>query len=320
MDAPVRGRDWWWVVGLGLLAIAFYYLNVLMVAFLVPLQVLYARRGRRAFLLSSALVLIGVAAIGLVLDGGSGALLARLIPSGIEVGEVLLLLLGLLAMNSRFLGIERRIYRLLAVTGVIAVLSVPLLIYAAQSVQVNAALRAMVRATLRIMQSSLGMSSGSLAQFSDIDKAAALLKGIVFRGYLFGYFVMLAATWRIGSSFSARSMEERPSPLSRFILPELVLWPVLASWALVVISRFTDLGVVVYLAWNAGLIGAFLYALTGVGIVEHLLDRLRVARGLRLLLMLGVLFLLMVPGVGIVLAGLLTVLGISELWVRFGRV
>ncbi len=40
MDAPVRGRDWWWVVGLGFLAVAFYYLNILMVAFLVPLQVL----------------------------------------------------------------------------------------------------------------------------------------------------------------------------------------------------------------------------------------------------------------------------------------
>jgi len=320
MDAPVRGRLWWWVVGLGFLAVAFYYLNVLMVAFLVPLQILYVRRGRQAFFLGSVVALAGIAAVGFVLDGGSGGLAVRLLPIGIEVGEVLLLLLGLLAVNVRLLGIGRRIYRLLAVTGIFGVLSVPLLVYASQSGEVNAAIRGMVKATLALMQSSLGMSPGSLAQFSDVEKATALLKGIVFRGYLFAYFVMLAATWRLGSSFGARTPEERPAPLSRFVLPEVVLWPVLASWAVVVIDRFVHLGVVVYLMWNTGMIGAFLYALAGVGIVEHLMDRLRVTRGLRLLLMFGVLFLLMVPGVGIVIAALLTVLGISELWVRFGRV
>lgn len=320
MDAPVRGRDWWWVVGLGFLAVAFYYLNILMVAFLVPLQVLYGRRGRSAFLLGSGVTLAGIAAVGFALEGASGGLAIRLLPIGIEVGEVLLLLLGLLAVNARFLGIGRRIYRLLAVTGIIGALSVPVLIYASQSGEVTSAIRGMVKATLSLVQSSLGMSSGSLAQFSDVDKATELLKGIVFRGYLFAYFVMIAATWRLGSSFGARSLEERPAPLSRFVIPEVVLWPVLASWAIVVIDRFAHLGVVVYLMWNTGMIGAFLYALAGVGIVEHLMDRLRVGRGLRLLLLFGVLLLLMVPGVGIVIAVVLTVLGISELWVRFGRV
>jgi len=320
MNAPVRGRDWWWVVGLSLLAVVFYYLNVLMVAFLVPLQVLYARRGRQAFLQGAVVVLVGIAAIGFALDGASGGLALRLLPIGIEVGEVLLLLLGLLAVNVRLVGIGRRIYRLLAVTGILGVLSVPLLVYASQSGEVTSAIRGMVKATLALVQSSLGMSPDSLAQYSDVDKATALLKGIVFRGYLFAYFVMLAASWRLGSSLGARTLEERPVPLSRFVLPEAVLWPVLASWATVVIDRFVHLGVVAYLAWNTGLIGAFLYALAGVGIVEHLMDRLRVGRGVRLLLMLGVLLLLMVPGVGVVLAALLTVLGISELWVRFGRV
>ncbi len=266
------------------------------------------------------MTLAGIAAVGFALEGASGGLAIRLLPIGIEVGEVLLLLLGLLAVNARFLGIGRRIYRLLAVTGIIGALSVPVLIYASQSGEVTSAIRGMVKATLSLVQSSLGMSSGSLAQFSDVDKATELLKGIVFRGYLFAYFVMIAATWRLGSSFGARSLEERPAPLSRFVIPEVVLWPVLASWAIVVIDRFAHLGVVVYLMWNTGMIGAFLYALAGVGIVEHLMDRLRVGRGLRLLLLFGVLLLLMVPGVGIVIAVVLTVLGISELWVRFGRV
>lgn len=320
MDAPVRGRDWWWVVALSFLALAFYYLNVLLIFFLVPIQVLYSRQGRRAFLYGSGIVLVGILVPGVALESGYGAFAARLVPNLLETGEVLLLLAGLLAVNSRFFGINRRVYRLLLVTGIVGAASVPLLVYASQSGQVTAAIRGMVKATISLVQSSFGVDSSSLSQISDVNKTAALLRGVIFRGYLFAFFVLIAATWRMGSIFGMRSFADRPASLSRFVLPEVVLWPVLVSWALVVADRFVHIGVVAYVAWNTGLIGAFLYALSGVGIVEHLLDRLKVTRGIRLLLSFGVLLLLLLPGVWIVVAVVLTVLGISELWVRFGRV
>ena len=104
-----------------------------------------------------------------------------------------------------------------------------------------------------------------------------------------------------------------------FKLPDRYVWPLIASLALVVLNLIVPLEPLEVLAWNALLIFAFLYGISGLGIIRFLLSKLKVRPGIRWLLIIGIIILAMTPRIGIAVLILIPGLGVSEVWLKYRR-
>ncbi len=310
MELSSRARAGWQVAGLVALAFVFCYVNVLFFLFLIPMHVLYARRGRRVFLLSSLALLVCLGLAEYLPAAGSIGGRAAIAGSQVLLAAIFLAGLAIIAPDGK----TRRLYRLLAAAGVAALASLPLVVVVAREGGFHELVRREVEYAVALAKSSHALGDASAAP--SVDSMTGFVEAICERGYLFAYCALLAGMWRLSLAFVPGGRREA---LSRFAMPEALLWPVLAAWAIVLVDRFHGLGALGYAGWNAGLIGAFLYALQGVGVAQHLFERWRLPRGIRLLAGLAVVVLLLLPETDLVVLFALPIIGISELWINFGR-
>lgn len=322
MSLPRQGGDWRSLAGYVVLSLALYLIgaiDALFFLFAVPLQVLYLRKGRRQFLAASGLTLVGVALFSLWRTGSLAAGGLRTLLMCVEVGAALLIVAGLYVVNADWPLLQRRLYRLLAATIGTGIVSLPLVVMLARNSAFNTLMQNQVQQVLTMLSSSFGGGNSSVASGQDVARLTAYIRQTVLSNYVLAYFVMLTMVWRIGTLFALRSALTRPAPLARFGLPVGFLWPTLILWAAVLANRMLHLGAVGDAAWNLAMVGAFLYGLQGIGVVQFLFARYNVARGFRFLLVVVVLILLFIPGVATIVLLAFPILGISELWIRYGR-
>ena len=339
------------VIAAGISALL-YHLGMGFLLFGVPLQVVLVRRGRAPFLAALGMAFALILAVKLVIQGGGvGPQAAPFLL--LEMFVVLALLGGLVLIQlpDLFPGIQippmRRVTRLVLATAAVGVLSIPLIVYLRSNEPFNAGLREVFDALAGALQRTFGAQGeappnavGSLG--AEAALSAASLSGpalmqfvgqIFWRGFLFSYMGLLGLTWwlatRLGLRFPVRSGGQslskdisggavRPWPrIAEFRLPDTYVWPLIASLAVILLGLFLETGPLGLAAWNAGVILLFLYGISGIGVLQYLLRKLKVPRGMRILL--GILLCLLVisPRANLAVFILIPGLGVSEIWLKY---
>ena len=317
-----------------------YRLGMGPLLFLIPLQVLYVRRGKKSFGLAAVLSLVLIMVAGIVLThrwstgdaSPSTAALAFQMPSTIfELTVIVLMIAGLALIQlpemspDLSLPLYPRATRLVLTTGVAALLSVPTILYLtgneAFTGSIQEFLVTLVQTTNNAIMNAQTDTLPGTVQPIQAEALLGFMNMLLRRTYLFYYFVVLTYSWWLGTIIGARSLGRHPgiTRIVEFKLPERFIWPLIASLALVVLNLFVPAQPLEILGWNGLLIFVFLYGISGLGIIRFLLQKLNVRPGLRWLFIIGIIILAMTPRVGIAVLILVPGLGVSEVWLKYRR-
>jgi len=327
---------WLEVGGLTLGSVLLFRFGLLGLVFLVPIQLVWIRRGEETGLLASGGFLVGLA-----LFKGFDLIRLRQMAGPGEVSAALLLLdlvfaggllLGLFVMNTERLVVptgDRGTRTLTVAERMLVATGVGLAVYG-PTVAIIAATGAaeQVIATqielLRPLFSATGANSEEIAMLTEVVLRALL------SGLLFGYFVLLVGNWWLGVQVAFRSRYSLPAgnpvmarvagyELTEFTLPHYLVWVLIAGWAGVLASIVYDLGWASYLFWNVAFVTLALYGIQGIAIVWFYLDRRKVRRGTRIGIAVAFVFGLVIPGLQLLIGLGLPGLGVSEIWIDYHR-
>ncbi len=324
---------WLEVGGLALVSVLLFRFGLLALVFLVPVQLVWIRRGEEAGLIASGGVLAGIA-LTKVID------LIRLRRSvgGADIPEALLLidlvfaaglLAGLFVLNSdrMTLGANQRALtvaeRMLVSIGVGAVVYGPTVAIIALGETGGSVIAAQIEVFRPLFE-----AAGATTE--EIRVLVEIIVGALLSGLLFGYFLMLVANWWFGVLLAFRSRFTLPAgnpimarlsgyELTEFRLPVYLVWALIGAWGGVALLQFVELGWLSYVFWNAAFTMLALYAIQGIAIVWYYLDRRGVGRGARIGLAIGMVVGLLIPGVQLAVGLGLPGLGVSEIWIDYHR-
>ncbi len=350
---------WTEIVSLAVVAILLYHVGLLLVFFLVPMQILYLRRGEGGYRYGVLVFLCGVLVVKAVSLFTSRFVNVEPLLVSLDFLLPLAFLGALYIMNLDRLGRGRNegagravgvATRALSASVLGGLLSLPLLIYLVNSDTLMHVLRSQFQFAEQLFQQSASGSTGGAGSGAapllgpggaTPDQLVKASIDIFLRFYLFGFFLMVYFDWYLGTRVGMRmavrpfSREdvERPedesgsaaeSPRTAqepagLVVPGYMLWVLIAAWVAILAGRFVALGPLSYAVWNLGLIVAFLYAVQGVAIVQHLFRMRNVSRGPRYLLVLTAIALLFVPIANLVVLAGFPLLGVSETWIHYRR-
>jgi hypothetical protein len=317
-----------------------YRLGMGPLLFLIPLQVLYIRRGKKSFGWAAVVSLVSIIVIGLLLTRRwtSGDALAAATASSLQTPSlvfeltVVVLMIGGLALiqlpeMNPALRLPRypRATRLVLATVIAGALSVPAVLYLTGNEAFSAIIReffsTLVQSTNSAISNSRPETLPVAVQPIQTESLLRFISMVLRRTYLFYYFLILTFSWWMGTIIGARSMGNHPglTRIADFKLPDRYVWPLIASLALVVMNLLIPSQPLEILSWNALLILVFLYGVSGLGIIRFLLRKRNVRPGVRWLLIMAIVFLAMTPRIGIVVFILVPGLGVSEVWLKYRR-
>ncbi len=319
----IRQRGWTELIGLSLLSLFLYKVGIFLFLFLIPLQVLSVRRGLKEFLYGAGIVLFFIFIFGIIgtrkIENGT----LRLSLVMLELAVPAALAGGLLLVNIDFEYLERKLFRILAVTGTVGIVSVLVIVAVLQNESymmfMKDQLTLFINQFKDIFIGSTAYNEAMINEMLNPEKLFETAKEIILRNYLFVYFLLLAGNWRLGTNIGTRSVGRNGAPFAGFQLPDSFVWPLLISWAGVLADNFISLGFISYIAWNAGLIFLLLYGLQGYAIIRFLLSKSNASRGLRLFAGLGIVFLLFIPGLNLLVMVGIPGFGVSELWIKYRK-
>lgn len=318
-----------------------YRLGMGPLLFLIPLQVVYIRRGKKSFAAACALCLALILLVGFLLArrwAGGAADLAGSEAAGfaslgpflfLDMAVAILLIGGLALIQLPEMGLELpgvhlpRPTRLMITTGIAGLASIPVILYLQGNEIFASGVQEFVGTRLEVMNSAIvaSQSDSLLPGVQPIETQALLqfVTTILLRSFLFYYFLILTFCWWLGTIIGSRSIGSKPklTRVADFKLPDRYVWPLIASLALVVLTLVVPVPFLEILAWNALLILVFLYGVAGLGIVRFLLKKMNVRPGVRWLLITGIVILAMTPRVGIAVLILVPGLGVSEIWLKY---
>jgi len=318
------GGLWLEIVLFTISSLFLYHTGMGVALFLVPLQVVASRRGVRALVAACGVFLAVFLAIRLfpLLQPGT--------PSpdvlvAVEVGFVLVLLIGMVIVNLPFRGRPRTLVMLLSATAVAALAAVPaamLLPGYAPFQQSMTNLFSDVSKTLSGVISSADVTAGSFfASLLVPARLQALTQAYVLRSFLADVVVLLSFSWWAGQASAARTsalLGVRPTfRFAAFRIEGWYVWPLIFSGALILADLFFGISVWAYVAWNVGLVLLFLYGLQGMAILRFLFEKHGIPRILWLLLIAALVVLAASPRAGLFVILAVPLLGVSENWIRF---
>jgi hypothetical protein len=205
-------------------------------------------------------------------------------------------------------------------TAVVALASIPLMLVFSGNEELIAFLEEQIGLLIRALRESLTpeASTGSMLGGAGTQELVRFFGQVYVRTYLFGYFLLLSASWLLSRVVHSRSTGGGSSfTLDRFGVPERLLWPFLIAWAGVLLDALAGLAAVGFVFWNAALILLFLYGLQGVGVMKTLFRRYGVGQGLRIAVSIAAIIILLTPRLNLVLIIGVPLLGLSEYWVRY---
>ena len=307
-----------------------YHLGMGFILFLIPLQVVLIRKGRKSFAITLVLALTLIIAVKLILLGlmQDPAAAPFLL---VEITTVLSLLGGLVLIQLPELssGFESyrlpRVLRLLIATGVAGVLSVPVILYLRGSEEFILGMQEIFSALASNLNRAFSEAEAfNLLSGSGVFQAESLMQissTFLLRSFLFDYFLLLTFSWWLGTIIGARTVgkNHRLTRVADFKLPDAYVWPLIVSLVLVLGTLLVPVEFLEILAWNSLLILAFLYGIAGLGILRFLLKKLKIPMGFRWALILGIIILAMTPRINFVILILVPGLGVSETWLKYRR-
>jgi hypothetical protein len=311
------------IIGLSLLSLLLYKLGVFFLLFLIPLHILRIRRGYAVFLYSCGGVLLLIFLFGLlstrtIEEPGLHSVLLLL-----EVITPALLMAGLLLIDAEVPYLQRRLYRILAVTGGAGLLSIPVVVAMTSNETYVGFIKDQIDLFITTFREAMQQSAQSgtvfMEGFLTTDRVYDFFKAVALRNYVFFYFLIVSGNWKAGEIIGRKSIGETVEPITSFSLPDVLIWPLLFSWTGVLLNSLVSVGPFVYLFWNTGLIFLFLFGIQGFAIIRFLLEKYKVDRRARLLIGLGVVIFLFIPGINFLIIIGVPGLGVSELWIKYRK-
>ncbi|HTX72999.1 MAG TPA: DUF2232 domain-containing protein, partial [Rectinemataceae bacterium] len=175
-------------------------------------------------------------------------------------------------------------------------------------------------APLKAESTTSGYDASALAASLDPKLLAESALHILSSCYATLILLMLGGSRWLGNRISGRAAEGRKAspPLAEYRLPYVFLWPFLIAWAGVAASillKAADLYQAV--AWNLALLLSMGYAAQGLGIASHIFTRWHMPRTLRFAILLAVIITIATPTVGVIIAILIPLLGVTEVWIPY---
>ena len=316
------GRTWIEIVVTAFVSTLIFHIGLLLFLFLVPLQILFVRRGKKAYGIASIAVFAAIAVWNVLQFYVFASV--RLDPLIMVFDLVLPLsfLAGLYLVNFPGYPWVRKTVRFLAAAVLTGVISIPVIIYFAGNEALMQAVRSQFQAVRDFLIANTGaVENTALISSLDVDTLMKWSFSFFFSIYLFGYFLVLAANWLIGTAIGSGTGFSRRSGkfLQDYRLQDRFVWVLLLPWAGNLLSLMMNLGPLRYLFWNIGLIMLFLYGMQGMGILKYFLIRSRVSRGTQFFLAVLFVFIVLIPGLNLVLLVGIPLLGVSETWVNYRK-
>jgi len=305
-----------------------YHLGMGFILFLIPLQVVLVRKGRKSFAISSGLALTLIIVVKLILLGRTQDPAAFLT---VEIATVLSLMGGLVLIQLPELssGFEKyrlpRVLRLLITTGAAGVVSVPVILYLRGNEEFLLGMQEIFSAFATNMNRAFSEAEAfNLLSGSGMFQAESLMQissTFLLRSFLFDYFLLLTFSWWLGTVIGARTVGKNHglTRVADFKLPDTYVWPLIVSLGLVLGTLLVPVEFLEILAWNSLLIMVFLYGVAGLGILRFLLKKLKIPVGFRWLLILAIIILAMTPRINFIILILIPGLGVSETWLKYRR-
>jgi uncharacterized membrane protein len=301
-------------LSLGLLGGLFFQSSLFVFVFLVPIQIVRVRHGQSSGLISGAAALAAVSAFKLyqavrldLFETHPSLLFADLVVPVLLIG-------GLLLIDTDAVPLKRRLYRFLLAVGITGLLGLPFFLHP----QTGDVLRNLVELHLR---AAGVLAEGDALMSAQLDVVLERVTDVVRNTFLLGYCAVLTSNWYMGTVLGMRTLGrlEGFPELQRFFLPADMVWYLVVSLAVALMARLFGTETVGHIAWNVVSVIAFLYALQGVGILWYLMERSGAPPSVRLIVPPVLAILLFVPGLNyIVLLGL-PGLGVSETWIHYKR-
>ncbi len=328
------GSPVFFALGMTLLSLLFFESAALFFLFPLPLALLYSRKGGKWFVSGAAVMLGAVLLVAFIktrgLSGtefsgdiaGSEASGQKVLQS-LMLMEVLIpfiLLFGVFAAYTPFLGRLRRVYRLTLATLAVGCASVPLFLYFSS----DEGLKSFFAYQMRMMTEVVRLSMAEPASFEssvfnalfDQEKLQGFIRDVLYRSYLAWYFVVVAGCVWMAESMKRRLAGGPPRRFDSFFVPDPLIWGLIASLGGVLLDLFIGIGEIGYLFWNLGAIFLVLYGVSGIGIISSLFNRYGVRRGMRSLFWFLILMLLLWPRVNLLCIIGIPALGVSEIWIK----
>jgi hypothetical protein len=301
-------------------------------AFLLPVQIVFGRRGGREGMAAAGASAAGIAiaqAARLVSVGGfaqgEGRMSGLLALAGGLVTPVLLLL-ALALINAPFGRRWGHAYKILGISILCTLIAIPALISVERNGSIAAFLEERIGAVLTPLRSSVadsseGYEASALAASLDPKDLIASSFALLRNSMAAIIFSILAGSWWLGNRMSGRGNRgwEETSPLTELRLPYPFLWAFLLSWTCVLIIELTRAqGAVSAIAWNCALAITLAYAAVGLGIAAYLLQTWNAPKSLRICLAVMAAIALATP-LGIAVAVVLPIIGVTEIWIHYRK-
>lgn len=305
------------------LASSLLFLSVILsFAFLLPIQIVFGRFGRRTGGAAAGISALGIAIVQgwrLAAAGASGAL-------SISAGMLppLALLGALVLVNAPLWRGLAAAYKVLAVTAACALCALPLLIAVERDASFAGFLEKLFGDFLSPLRSALGegYEASALAASLDPKDLVATFLATLRDSYAAVLLCYIGGSWRLGNRLSgpgSRGREETGA-IDDLRLPYPLLWAFLASWSLVlaaVLLRAPE--ALSAFAWNCAISLSLAYAAQGFGIVTHLLKSWRMPRSLRIVFAAMAALALATPTAGAAVAIALPLFGVTEIWIPYRK-
>lgn len=287
------------------LTVALFYSGFFSFIFAVPVQYAFSRNGKQR-----GLQTIGVAVVLLLLVHGFQALrlsAAAGVDAGTLILDVLMPISFIIALG--VMNVLRRVWwqRLLTAGAIAVIGSLPGLL---------ALLR--IAETPGPAQDQLLALFGALGWQQNWQGLLAFIRQVLFSTLGFGLTAAVAINWWIGRSMVLRSRGQTET-LRRVSVPDQFVWVVIVGLAAVVFNWLQEGNVAGIIGWNVLLLGGFLFAVQGVGIIQYFLYRRGVGEGGQRMVLMVALIGMVLPGLNVVVSGGLPLVGISEVWIDFKR-
>jgi hypothetical protein len=306
---------------------------ILGIAFLLPVQVTYGRKGWRAGLVAATVSLLVASLVQLgqlALRGGSELeIFGRLTPGLFLAGAVAppaIFLAALVLMNAPFWTEGRAWARVFSATALVSLAAIPAVIALSR----NASF-------LQWMQDEFKRAFGFLAGLeapgvvggagpgpalseADLRELTDFYLGVFQSSFVPFFLAFLAGSRWIGLRMSGPGSAGRAEarPVSEFRLPYLLVWPFLAAWTGVFLVSWFKVGMPwSALAWNLAIAISLAYTVQGIGIASHFLRRWNMPKGLRICVAATAVVLFLQPPVGTAIVACLPLLGVTEVWIPY---
>ena len=303
-------------------SLVLYHIGIGIGFFLIPLQIVASRRGEKSLLAACGMFVIVFLALRFVPFLG-GALRPDLL-GDLEIGGVLLLLLGVVTVNLPVARGQRTLYWLLGASAAAGLISFPVAVWLAHSAEFQKSMADMFTSVSRMLTTWFASRDGAedsiLTSMLSPASLRRMSEAYLSRTLLAIYFMLLSFSWWAGQIASARAQRQgakAPFHFAGFRLETFWLWPLIASCGLILADLFFHIASWSLVAWNVGLVIVFLYGLQGLAILRFLFEKHGLPRILWLMLIAAVAGLAASPRTGLFMMVALPAFGVSENWIRY---